>query len=222
MKHLLSIFLIILFYTGVAQTSNKKRVLVIPPSRFEFVSEFDLEVIAKKNEITVAKVFLAYEKALLNSFGSYSDENFEFVPVEATKLQPYKKLIKYKSGKFKGKRYNAVDLKGFSEKDFTNLLEQHNCDFIIFITWYDIQKEAFTRRGGHRKRVKYAGHYLDYDIYNLFRQQIVGTARTKAEAPEPNDLEASFSLLRTKELASAYYNFIGKVVIQLNKPIEVD
>ena len=220
MKWICSILLLILCYSGFTQTSNKKRVLVIPPSRFEFVSEFDIDVIAKKNETTVAKVFLTYEKALLKSFGSYNDENFEFVPVEAAKLLAYKKFIKYKNGKFKGKRYNAVDLKDFSEKDFTNLLEQQNCDFVIFITWYDIQKEAFTRRGEHRKRVKYAGHYLDYDIYNLFQQQIVGAAKVKAEANKPNDLQASFSLLRVKELASAYNNFIGKVVTQLNKPIE--
>lgn len=222
MKYILSIFLIILFYSGVAQTSNKKRVLVIPPNRFEYVSEFDLEVIAKKNATTSSNVFLLYEKALLNSFGKYKDENFEFVPVEALKLQPYKNLIKYEYGKFKGKRYNAVNLKRFREKDFTNLLEQHNCDFVIFITWYDIQKEAFVRKGEHRKRVKYAGHYLDYDIYNLFQQQIVGLGKVKAEANEPNDLEASFSLLRIKELEGAYLNFINKVVIQLNKPIEND
>ena len=222
MKHLLSIFLIVLFYSGVAQTSNKKRVLVIPPSRFEFVSEFDLETIAEKNETTVPKVFLLYEKAMLSSFENFKDDNFEFVPAEAIKLQPYKKLIKYEYGKFKGKRYNAVNLKRFKANEFTNLLEQHNSDFVLFITWYDIQKEAFVRKGEHRKRVKYAGHYLDYDIYNLFQQQIVGVGRIKAEAPEPNDLQASFSLLRIKELVSAYDNFIGKVVIQLNKPIQLD
>lgn len=220
MKHILSIFLIILFYSGVAQTSNKKRVLVIPPSRFEFVSEFELEEIAEKNETSASKVFLTYEKALLNTFESYQNENFEFVPVEAAKLQPYKKFIKYKYGKFKGKRYNAIDLKGFSDTSFTKLLEIHNADFVIFITWYDIKKESFTRKGDHKKRAKYAGHYLDYDIYNLFKQRVVGVAREKAEANTPNDLEVSFKLLRVKELVSAYTNFINKVVAELSKPIE--
>lgn len=211
----------LLFYAGAAQTSNKKRVLVVPPSRFEFVSEFDLEVIAKKNEITVSKVFLTYEKALLNSFRVYQDENFEFIPVQASIFHPYKKLIKYEYGKYNGKQYNAVNLKRFSDKDFTSLMEQHNCDFVIFITWYDIQKESFTRKGKKRKRVKYAGHYLDYDIYNLFKQQITGIGKTKAEATVPNDLQASFSLLRIKELEDGYHNFISKVLIQLNKPIEI-
>jgi hypothetical protein len=210
----------LLFYSGLAQTSNKKRVLVVPPSRFEFVSEFPLEEIAEKNETTSARVFLIYEKALLACFEEYHDENFEFVPVSAEGLAPYKKLFKYSYGKFKGKRYNAVDLKGFSEKDFATFLEKFDADFVVFITWYDIQKESFTRKGKHQKRVPYAGHYLDFDIYNFFKQQVSGLGRVKAEGEVPNDLEASFSLLRVKELNLAYANFVHKIVEQLNKPIE--
>ena len=94
-------------------------------------------------------------------------------------------------------------------------------DFVIFVTWYDIQKESFTRKGSGFKRTKYAGHYLDYAIFNLFKQQVIGLAKVKAEgAKEPNDLEVSFKLLRVKELELAYTNFIRKVVEQLNKPIE--
>lgn len=220
MKRIFSIVIILIICSGFIQTSNKKKVLVIPPSRFEFVSEFDLEEIAKKNETTVAKVFLTYEKALLNTFKNYNDENFEFVPVSAAKLKPYKKQIKYKYGKFKGEGHNSVDLKAFSDTAFTKLLEAHSTDFVVFITWYDIQKEAFTRKGKHQKRAPYAAHYLDYDIYNLFKQQIAGVGKEKAEAKEPNDLEVSYKLLRIKELKSGYNNFIGKVIEQLNKPIE--
>ena len=220
MKHILSILLITLFYSGVAQTSNKKRVLVIPPSRFEFVSEFSTEEIGKINGLTSAEVFVAYEKTLLTSFKGYNDENFEFVPVDAEGLLPYKRMFSYKYGKFKRKQYNAVDLKNFSEESFTKLLEKYNADFVIFITWYDIQKESFTRGGKHSKRGDYAGHYLDIDIYNLFKQQVVGTARVKAEGREPNDLELSLKLLRLKELDIAYNNFVSKVVDALNKPID--
>jgi hypothetical protein len=219
-KHILSILLIGLFYSGVAQSSNKKRVLVIPPSRFEFASEFELEEIAEKNETTVPLVFVTYEKTLLNTFEKYYDENFEFVAVNSSGLKPYKKLFKYEYGKFDGKRYNAVNLNFFSEVDFTNLLKHYSADFVIFITWYDIQKESFTRKGKHNKRAPYAAHYLDFDIYNLFKEQIAGVGKVKAEADTPNDQEVSFSLLRVKELEMAYANFIGKVVDVLNKPIE--
>ena len=220
MKHLISILLILSFISGLAQTSNKIRVLVIPPSRFEFVSEFSLEEIAKKNEITAPMVFVTYEKALLNTFEKFYDENLEFIAVNPSGLKPYKKMFKYEYGKFDGKRYNAVNLKYFQEIEFTNLLKSYGADFVIFITWYDIQKESFTRKGKQSKRAPYAAHYLDFDIYNLFKQQIAGVGKVKAEADTPNDQEVSFSLLRVKELEMAYANFIGKVVDVLNKPIE--
>mgnify|MGYP001218301774 FL=1 len=221
MKNILSILLIVIVYSGFAQTSNKKRVLIIPASQFEFVTEFDLQLIAKLNETTASKVFLTYEKALLNSFESYNDENFEFVPVDALGLKPYKRLIKYEYGKFDKKHYNGVNLKNFSEADFTKLLDHYDADFVVFITWYDIQKEGFTRKGKHLKRASYAGHYIDFAIYNLFKQQIAGVARAKADvATEPNDLEVSFKFLRIKEVELGYVNFINKVVDQINKPIE--
>ncbi len=219
MKGIFSILIILCVFSGNAQNSNKKRVLVIPPSRFEFVSKFKLEQIAEKNNIKSSEVFLTYENALLSSFESFTDDNFEFVPIDLKGANTIKTLVRYGPGKFNGKDYNAVNLSRFSEKQFTQLLEQYNCDFVIFITWYQIQKHSFSRSG--IKRVKYAAHFLDYDVYNLFKQQVIGLAKIKAEAPEPNDLEASFSLLRVKEVKLAYANFIGKVVEQLNKPIEI-
>lgn len=219
MKYFLSIFITIVAFTGVAQNSNKKRVLVVPPSRFEFISKFKLEKIAEKNNIKPSEVFLTYEKTLLNSFETYTDDNFEFVPIDTKGAKIYKGKIKYKAGKFNGKNYNAVDLNRFSEEEFTKFLEQYQADFILFITWYDIQKQNYSRSGV--KKVKYAAHFMDFDIYNLFKQQVVGIAKVQAEAPEPNDLQASFSLLRVQEVETAYTNFIGKVVDQLNKPIEL-
>ena len=81
------------------------------------------------------------------------------------------------------------------------------------------QKQRFS--SNDIKKVKYAAHFLDYDVYNLFKQQVVGLAKVQAKAPEPNDLQASFSLLRIQEVKVAYANFIGKVVEQLNKPIKL-
>ena len=162
-------------------------------------------------------------ESLLNPYQgySYNDENFEFVPVDAAGLKPYKRLIKYEYGKFDKKHYNGVNLKNFSEADFTKLLGHYDADFVVFITWYDIQKEGFTRKGKHLKRASYAGHYIDFAIYNLFKQQIAGVAKAKADvATEPNDLEVSFKFLRIKEVELGYVNFISKVVNQINKPIE--
>ena len=194
--------------------------MVVHYGRFEFISEYSIETIAKKNETTPENVFLLYQKAILNAFEKYQDENFEFVAVDPVAFETYKKYIKYDEGKFKGKKYNTVNLKEFSDDNFTKFLEGQGADFVIFITWYKIKKESFTRGGRVDKRKKYSGHYIDFDLFNLFKQRIIGLGRVKAESDVPNDLEASYELLRLKELESAYKNFIGKVVEQLNNPIE--
>jgi hypothetical protein len=221
MKNTLALFLIVISCSGFSQTATKKKVLVIPASQFEFVTEYDLLEIAALNQISSSQVFLTVEKTLLNAFKTYPDENFEFVPVDAVGLKPYKRLIKYKYGKFDKRHYNGVDLTNFSEADFTKLLEHYDADFVVFITWYNIQKESFTRKGKYLKRASYAGHYIDFAIYNLFQQQIAGMAKVKAAVDtEPTDLEVSFKFLRMQEVELGHHNFIGKVVNQLNKPIE--
>ena len=111
-------------------------------------------------------------------------------------------------------------MKSFPIEEFTKFLEHQHSDFVVFINWYDIQKESFTRRRKHEKRSEYAGHYLDYDVYNLFKEKLVGMGKVKLEANLPNDLVRSFKLLRLKELEIGYNNFISSLVEQLNKPIE--
>lgn len=220
MKYIVTILFSLSVFSSFAQESNKKKVLVIPYGQFDMVSEFDLETIASKNAVTVSEVFHHYQKSLLTAFESLENENFEYVALKHNAITPYKKLIKYESGKFKGKRYNRVDLSSLKEEDFTKLLEMHGADFVVFITWYEIKKESFVRAGEHRKRVDYAGHYFDYDVFNFFKQRVIGEGRIKIKASEPNDEQASYSLLRTKELNELYQNFATHIIEQVSKPIE--
>jgi len=220
MRNILVIVFLILVVSVKGQESNKKKVLVIPYDRFQLESEFELAEIAKKNDTKAAKVYLLYQKAILKAFVLNDNENFEFIAVQHDIIQPYKSKIQYKNGKFRGKRYNSVDLKKFADEDFTKMLEAHGADFVVFLTWHDIQKESFVRNGESRKRVDYAGHYLDYDVFNLFKQRVVGEGRIKVEGNEPNDKEAEMALLRVKEMIEAYQFFIAHIVDQLNNPIQ--
>ena len=165
-------------------------------------------------------IFIKKFKGIKINAKLLDNENFEFIPLKHNTITPYKKHIKYESGKFKGKRYNKVNLNDLKEEDFTKLLELHGADFIVFITWYEIKKESFVRAGEHRKRVDYAGHYFDYDVFNLFKQRVIGEGRVKIKASEPNDEQASYSLLRTKELEELYQNFATHIIEQVSKPIE--
>lgn len=219
MKHLFSISLILLFFSGVAQTSNKKKVLVIPYGRFEFVSDFSIEELAEKNSLASTDVFNAYQKAMLSSFGDFQTENFEFIPATDELLQPYKKYIKYVDGKFKGKNHYALKMKGFPEKEFTQLLEKSGANFIIFINWYQIKKESFISKGKKREKHPYSGHYIDYEIYNLFQQKIIGVGKQRVEVGNPTEEEVVFKMLRLTEIKSGYQQFIASIAEVLDNPI---
>jgi hypothetical protein len=219
-KQLFSIFLILLFYAGVAQTSNKKRVLVVPYGRFEFVSKYSLEEISTQNNIASTEVFNAYQKAILNSFGDFQTENFEFIAVTDEQLYPYKKFIKYEDGKFDGRNHYAVKMKNFPKAKFTQLMEQNDASFIIFINWYQIEKSTFVSRGKHRTRFKYSAHYVDYEIYNLFQQKVIGVGRAGLDFGTPTEKEAAYKALRLQEVGKGYEQLIVAIIEVLNNPIK--
>lgn len=218
MRFIVSIFLVALTFSSIAQT-NKKKVLVVPYGRFEFVSKFSLEEIGAKNNIDQSEVFNAYQKAILTVFEGFLDENFEFVETTDKLLNPYKKFIKYEDGKFDGRNHYAIKMRAFPQIEFTKLMEDNDASFVIFINWYDIQKSAFTSRGKKRKRFKYSAHFIDYEIYNLFQQKVIGVGKAKMDLGNPTDKEAAYKGLRLVELEKAYQQLVLAIIETLNKPI---
>jgi hypothetical protein len=218
MKFLFSILLALFFYSGIAQT-NKKKVLVVPYGRFEFVSKYTLEDIAKKNNVPSGEIFNAYQKSILNVFGEFSNENFEFIAATDLILNPYKKYIKYEDGKFNGKNHYAIKKRSFPLESFTKLMEDNDASFIIFINWYTIQKASFSSKGKKKKRFKYSNHFLDYEIYNLFQQKVVGVGKYKIEIAQPTDEEAVYAGLRLLDLEKGYSQLVNTVIETLNTPI---
>ena len=210
--------LLLISFSCIAQT-NKKKVLVVPYGRFEFVSKFSLEEIGAKNNIDQSEVFNAYQKAMLSSFVAYQNENFEFLAITDVQLSPYKKYIKYEDGKFDGRNHYAIKMKTFPQQEFTKLMEENDASFIIFVNWYDIQKSSFTSRGKKRKRFKYSAHFIDYEVYNLFQQKVVGVGKAKMDLGAPTDKEAAYKGLRLVELEKAYQQLVLAIIETLNKPI---
>lgn len=205
------------FLIGMAQPPNKKKVLVIPYGRFEFVSDFTLEEIAEKNNIAANMVFNAYQKAILNQFVIYQEEHFEFLPITPVLYEPYKKYIKYMDGKFDGKSYCSVDIKYFPREEFAKMMEEYHADFVVFINWYQLKKGGLRTKGKKRKRYTYARHNVDYEIYNLLQQKIIGVGKKRLE-PEPTEMEASFAFLRLADLDLRYQNFVSSIVKDLSLP----
>lgn len=147
--------------------AQKKRVLVVPYTRFQFVSEFNLEEIAQQNNTSVQNVFDLYQQELNKVFINFTSDQVEFLPIQANDYQKYKHHVKYNIEKFKGKKYNASNLSMFAPNHFKALLTANDAQYIVFINWYSIRKSVFTTYTGDRnKRNKYSTHSIDYDVYN--------------------------------------------------------
>jgi len=211
----------ILFFISITAFSqnNKKKVIVVPYGRFEFVSKFSLEDIAAQNGIDQSEVFNAYQKSLLNAFNQFNDENFEFIALTDVQLSPYKRYIKYEDGKFNGKQYQAIKMRSFPLEKFSQLLADNDASFIVFVNWYKIQKASFTSNGKTKKRYKYSAHFVDYGLYNLFQQQITGVGKFKIEIENPSAEIAKYKGLRLTDLEIAYQQLMTALVKALNKPI---
>src|SRR5690606_373281 len=86
--------------------AQKKRVVVVRYTRFQFVSEFTLEEIAENNTTNASNVFDLYQKSLNEVFATYKNEQVEFINIPASSYQEYKRFIKYGIDKFDGKKFN--------------------------------------------------------------------------------------------------------------------
>ena len=110
----------------------------------------------------------------------------------------------------------------FPVTEFTKLLEGHDASFVVFINWYQIKKESFTTKGKKKKRYTYAGHYVDYEIYNLFQQKLIGVGKHKMEPHTPTEEEATFALLRLTDMEERYHHYVSTLVEILNNPFSED
>jgi hypothetical protein len=220
-KAIFTLAYLLIITSTFAQTSNKKKVLVVPYGRFEFVADFSLEEIGEKNSISATDVFGGFQSELTAAFSNYKDENFEFVIVDAKSIKPIQKNIKRGFGKFKGNKYYAANIKSISEEDFTKFMEYHKTDFVVFINWYHIKKAIYVSSAVKRKRTPYSSHLFDYDIYNLFKQKIIGEAKFEAVGNAPSEENLDKKMLRLTELKAAYSNFAVHVIEALNRPINI-
>jgi len=221
MRSFIFILLFVTVYSGFSQTSNKKRILIIPFNRMEFDIEYSLEDIAAENNIEKTDVYENYKNKLVKTFENFSAENFEFVPVNPSIYRPLKKYVKYAHKKFNKKKFYASNLELFPDDEFTKLMEAHNTDFVLFVNWYHLRQEVYIVLTGNKPRLDYAGHYIDYDVYNLFKQKLFGAGRVQAKCPAPNKENIKHKLLRLNELEAGYKHLATHIIEQLNKPIEV-
>jgi len=212
------LLLIILFLGSFSHAlAQKKRIIIVPYTRFQFTSEFNLDEIANHNNTSSSNVFELYQKEMNVAFANYKNNDFEFVPISASSYQKHKRFIQYKLDKFNGKKYNSSNLKSFDNEDFKAFLVTNNADYVVFINWYSIQKSVFTTYMGDRnKRNKYSTHLIDYDVYNNEKVKILGKGNIELDCGSfPSASIIEHKCLNAEELKNCYANFLNEICQEL-------
>lgn len=206
---------LIFFQTNFAQ---KQKILVVPYTRFQFVSEYNLSEIAQINNVTEQEIFNQYTKSLSDAFSTYKNEQFEFEMIAEIDYLSLKKLVKYDIEKFKGKKYNASNINLVEVDKLTELLSQYQAKYILFVNWYNIEKIVHTAyTGDNNKRNSFSLHKIDFDVYNSKKEKIIGKGNAKLDCGEfPSVAMIEEKGLKASSLGSCYHNLINDLLKELS------
>lgn len=216
LKKTYPLFLLLILSVEFLSAQNH-RILIVPYTRFQFVSDFKLEELAKINEVEPSEVYKTYVEELNNTLVASSNQQVSFVPIEPQEYTEIKKYIRYNLDKFNGRNYSASNLSLLPEDNYKALLIKHNATHVIFINWYNITKSVQTTYIGDRnKRQKYSTHLMDYDVYNQNKIRVIGKTKAALDCGDfPSESIISNKSLKAKELKSCYNNFLLELIDEL-------
>lgn len=214
------IFLAFIFLMVAEVFSQTTRVIVVPFTRFQLVSDFSLEEIAEINDINSSEVYSTYVNELQNTFSQSSTEQVSFNPISPQKYAEIKKYIQYQLDKFKGRNYNATNLSLLSNDLFKSVLFEENATHIMFLNWYTISKSIHTAYVGDRnKRQKFSTHAMDYDVYDQNKNRVLGKSKAELWCGDfPNASMIKNKSLKASELSVCYSKFINELIEDLLQP----
>jgi hypothetical protein len=212
-----SFFIPLLVLLSSSLYAQKQQALVVPYTRFQFVSDFKIEELAKINEVEPSEVYKTYIEELNNTLVASSNQQVSFISINPQDYAEIKKYIRYNLDKFNGRNYNASNLTLLLDDSYKNLLKKYNATHIMFINWYNITKSVHTTYVGDRnKRQKYSTHTMDYDIYNQDKVRIIGKNKATLDCGDfPSESIIRNKSLKAKELKSCYNNFLLELIDEL-------
>lgn len=198
--------------------AQKQRIIVVYYDRFQFVSQYPIEEIAAANQVETSTVFAEYQKSITTAFTTFDNDKFEFIPLPSITYLSLRKQTKYQLEKFNGKKYNATNLSLLSMENFQNLLQQHQADFILFVNWYRIEKNAHTAYvGDNNKRYPFSLHTIDFDVYNNKKEKIIGKGNVKLNCGEfPSTEMIQEKSLKAASLKACYTDLINDLLKELS------
>lgn len=221
MKSFLKITLLFLLMSfGFFQNTfaQKQKILVVPYTRFQFISEYKLSEIASSNSVTESEIYNLYVQGLSSAFLNYKSEQFEFEMIGELDYLSLKKYIKYDIEKFKGRKYNSSNLNLVSTDQFSELLDQNKAQYIVFVNWYAIEKNVHTTyTGDNNKRNAFSLHKLDYDVYNNKKEKIIGKGNAKLNCGDfPSSDMIKEKCLNPNSLSACYQELITDLLKEIS------
>lgn len=208
-KH--SIFLVLLVLSAFGKFyAQKQKIVVVPYTRFQFVSEYQLSEIAQINGVTTHEVYNEYVKGLTDAFTKYANDKYEFVMISELDYLTIKKQVKYDIEKFGGRKYNSSNLSILETEKVAEILTQNDAQFILFVNWYAIQKNVHTTYAGdNNKRKPFSQHKLDFDVYNSKKEKIIGKGNIKLNCGDfPSVSMIEEKCLKASSLISCYHDLM--------------
>ncbi|MGE0562042.1 MAG: hypothetical protein AB7O47_09515 [Flavobacteriales bacterium] len=214
LKSVRVILLLLSISSSLVTVAQKQKILVVPYTRFQFVSEYQLTELASVNNVSSQEVYTEYTNGLKAALTNYKNEHYEFEMISELDYLTIKKQVKYDIEKFNGRKYNSSNLSILETEKLTGILTQNNAQFIMFVNWYAIQKNVHTTyTGDNNKRHPFSLHKLDFDVYNSKKEKIIGKGNVKLNCGDfPSAEMVEEKCLKASSLTPCYNQLISDLV----------
>lgn len=218
LKSVRIILLLLSISSSLAAVAQKQKILVVPYTRFQFVSEYQLTELASVNNVSSQEVYTEYTNGLKSALTNYKSEQFEFEMISELDYLTIKKQVKYDIEKFNGRKYNSSNLSILETEKLAEILAQNNAQFIMFVNWYAIQKNVHTTyTGDNNKRNPFSLHKLDFDVYNSKKEKIIGKGNVKLYCGDfPSTEMVEEKCLKANLLTPCYNQLIADLIAELS------
>lgn len=221
MKFFVTYFLIFISLSLFAQQEmlasdvKKKKVILIPYSRFEFHSSVDLETIASINEVKPNDVYGLYASTLQNAFWNFKHDSIMFITLSEEDFSVFSKRVFYEYQKEKPPHY-AVDLSRLDNTYFNSILTKYDAQEFVFINLYQIKKAKKTAPvAGKKTSYKYSNHIIHFDVIGKDRKQIYGEGNFYVNLENPDVVDIKTMHLKKETLLKAYTKLASYIAEKL-------
>ncbi len=188
----------------LASDIKKKKIILIPYSRFELHSDVAIETIASINDVNPNDVYGLYASTLQNAFWNLKNDSIMFITLSEEDFSTFSKRVFYEYQKQKPPHY-AVDLSRVDNTYFNSILTKYDAAEFVFINMYQIKKAKKSAPvAGKKTSYKYSNHIIHFDVIGKDRKQIYGEGNLYINLENPDVLDIKTMHLKKETLLKAY------------------